>query len=113
VTSRRTCDSRDATPQIVQGDAEAAVLRIARIDPHDPIGVVEGEAPKQHGIDQGEHGACGADAEGERGDRGQREAAVFHEATSRETKILDDAAIGRLLAAGRKGPSVSILGPSD
>ena len=59
----------------------SAPARVARVDPHDPIGLVERQAAQQHGVDEREHRAVGADAERERGDGRQREPPILDEPT--------------------------------
>ena len=81
-----------ATPILEIGlrDPKGATLRVTGVDHHDAIGIIERQGPQQHGIDEGEHGAGGADAEGERRHRGQRESAIPDEATGRELEILQN-----------------------
>jgi hypothetical protein len=54
----------------------------------DAIGVVEREAAKQDGVDEGEHRGVGPDAQGERGGRGQGEPPILDQQSSCEPDVL-------------------------
>ena len=76
---------------VLERHAHAAAALVAGIDPHDPIGVVEREAPEEDGVDEREHGAVGADAQRQRDDGGEGEPAVLDEPPGGETEILQQA----------------------
>ena len=54
------------------GQADARRIRLRQI--HDAIGLVERQAAEDDGVDDGEDGGAGADAEREHDERDQREA---------------------------------------
>jgi hypothetical protein len=54
-------------------DAWKRALRRHVEDAYQAIGLVEGQRPQQHGVDDAEDGCVGADAERENRDDGQRE----------------------------------------
>ena len=58
--------ARSHVLEVLNRVAEVAASGVAPVDHHDPIGVVEGQAPQQDRVDEREDGAVGADAERER-----------------------------------------------
>ena len=68
-----------ATPvfEVLKRDAEVPPARIMGINPHDPIRPIKRQPTQENGVDQREDGAVGANAEGERGDCGEREPPVL------------------------------------
>ena len=76
--------------KVLKRHASSAAARVARVDPHDPIGPVKRQASQQDRVDKREHCTVGANPERERGNRCQREPAIFDEATKREADILSE-----------------------
>jgi hypothetical protein len=76
VVGRREADLRQVRP------------RDALEDHEEPVGIVIGGRPQQHGVDEAEHRGVGPDAERERRDDHDREAGRFDEGTSGEPEIV-------------------------
>ena len=76
---------------VLERHAHAAASLVTGVDPHDPIGVVEREAPEEDGVDECEHGAVRADAQRQRDDGREGEPAVLDEPPGSETEILKQA----------------------
>ena len=77
--------------EVLKRIAEGAASCITPVDPHDPIGFVEGQTPQQDRVHQREHRAVGADAQRERGDRREREPPILDEPPGGEANVLQDA----------------------
>ena len=84
-----------ATPvlEVLKRHAESASTRIAHVEPHDPVWSIEGEPSKKHGVDEGEHGAVGADPERQRRERRERNPAVLDQPSRGKAQILQNAHI--------------------
>jgi hypothetical protein len=75
-----------------------AALAVAEED--EMLGILDGQRAKQDGVEQGEDGGVGADAEGEgeQGDEG--EAGALEEAAEAETDVLEGIVEGGFPAGG-------------
>ena len=82
--------------EIVDGDREArlALRRVRRVDRDDAIGVREGQALEQAGIDDAEHGGAEADADAQRHDRAERERRVPDQHPDARDEITEESVHG-------------------
>src|SRR5215472_2358283 len=76
VTADLLEDVRLSRPLVVLGGRKAELGEVGLVggpDSSEPRGIAEGKRTKQHGIDDGEYGGVGADAERERENYGENE----------------------------------------
>ena len=88
-------------PQLIELHAAHARIpeaagRVPERELHHPIGADVGKRIDQHAVDDAEHGAGGADAEGEREDRRDREARPAAQLARRVAKVAEDRIHDRL-----------------
>ena len=78
--------------EVGEGDAALASVRVpvARADPHDAVGVVEGEPPEQHRVDEGEHRRVHPDAQRQGRGRYNGKPAILCQEASGETDVLPE-----------------------
>ena len=95
------------TPAVEGVDPRRAVGKAAAedvLDPHQPVGLAEGQGLQEHRVREAEHRGASTDTEGESGDRHEGKARGLLELTKGELQVGQHGHLGLVLALRRPKP---------